>query len=152
MKCLFLMIIFLNRLAALPFCIIVPMEVNIHYLEVTPILLHTLRVGQRNAPKDTWIWDYVEQFQLAFSVQVNSVSPSLDGQWLASGSEDGSLKLWEVSTGRCLKTIQFEKPVKCCTWCPDNSVSIISVASGKSVFLLYSGGTSFPQFLCLSRP
>ncbi|XP_038283381.1 ribosome biogenesis protein BOP1 isoform X4 [Canis lupus familiaris] len=32
-----------------------------------------------------------------------SVSP--EGQWLASGSDDGSVRLWEVATARCMRTV-----------------------------------------------
>ena len=32
------------------------------------------------------------------------MAPHPGGQWLATGSADGTLKLWEVSTGRCCHT------------------------------------------------
>ena len=37
---------------------------------------------------------------------VNSVSFSPDGTKLASGSEDKTIKIWEVSTGQLLKTLE----------------------------------------------
>ena len=36
---------------------------------------------------------------------VNSVSFSPDGRTLASGSYDDTIRLWEVSTGRHLRTL-----------------------------------------------
>lgn len=38
--------------------------------------------------------------------EVNSVSLSADGQYALSGSDDETLKLWEVGSGRCLRTFE----------------------------------------------
>lgn len=40
--------------------------------------------------------------------RVHSVSPSADGRLVLSGSWDGTVRLWEASTGRCLRV--FEGP------------------------------------------
>jgi len=40
---------------------------------------------------------------------VNSVSFSPDGKLLASGSYDNTIKLWEVATGKLLKTLEGHK-------------------------------------------
>ncbi len=37
---------------------------------------------------------------------VNSVCLSSDGRWALSGSDDQALRLWEVSTGRCVRTFE----------------------------------------------
>lgn len=38
-----------------------------------------------------------------------SVAFCPDNQTLATGSEDGTIKLWNVKTGECLKTLEVEK-------------------------------------------
>ena len=37
---------------------------------------------------------------------VNSVSFSSDGRYVASGSRDGTVKIWEIQTNKCLSTLQ----------------------------------------------
>ncbi|MHC5719203.1 MAG: WD40 repeat domain-containing protein, partial [Nostoc sp.] len=40
---------------------------------------------------------------------VRTVAFSPNGQTLASGSEDQTIKLWNVDTGSCRKTVKIEK-------------------------------------------
>lgn len=41
---------------------------------------------------------------------VRAISFSPDGGTLISGSQDETIKLWDVSTGECLKTLLSERP------------------------------------------
>ncbi|XP_061597715.1 ribosome biogenesis protein bop1 [Cololabis saira] len=67
---------------------------------------------------------------------VRSISVSPSGQWLASGSDDGSVRVWEVSSSRCMKTIQVGGAVKSVAWNPNPSVCLLAVALESVVLVL----------------
>lgn len=69
-------------------------------------------------------------------VRCLSVDPT--GQWLASGSQDCCLRLWEVSTGRCMRILKFKFPVKDVAWNPNSSYSTVAAAVGSDVVVLNS--------------
>jgi ribosome biogenesis protein ERB1 len=73
----------------------------------------------------------------------NNMVRSLDvepkGQYLASGSDDGSMKVWEMSTGRCLKTWDMGGVVKSVAWCPNSALSLLAVAVETVVYLINTG-------------
>ena len=43
--------------------------------------------------------------QTGHNQKVNSVVFSPDNQWVASGSFDNTVKLWNLATGQCIKTL-----------------------------------------------
>ena len=60
-------------------------------------------------------------------VRTLSVEPK--GQFLASGSDDGTVKIWEIQTGYCHKTFVFGKTIiQSVAWCPNSSLSLLAVA------------------------
>ncbi|XP_068188592.1 ribosome biogenesis protein bop1 [Antennarius striatus] len=67
---------------------------------------------------------------------VRSISVSPSGQWLASGSDDGSVRFWEVCSSRCVKTVQVGGAVKSVSWNPNPSVSLLAVALDTVVLIL----------------
>jgi ribosome biogenesis protein ERB1 len=67
---------------------------------------------------------------------VRSVCPDGTGQWLATGSADGTTRVWEVVTGRCMKVWQFQDPVSCVSWCPDPKLELLAAAVGNKLVLL----------------
>ncbi|XP_041811583.1 ribosome biogenesis protein bop1 [Chelmon rostratus] len=67
---------------------------------------------------------------------VRSISVSPSGQWLASGSDDGSVRFWEVHSSRCLKTVQVGGAVKSVAWNPNPSVCLLAVALDSVVLIL----------------
>ena len=46
----------------------------------------------------------------------------------AIGSDDETIKFWEVSTGRCMKTIKMGGVVKRAVWSPNKSFCLVAVA------------------------
>ncbi|XP_066144637.1 ribosome biogenesis protein BOP1 homolog isoform X2 [Euwallacea fornicatus] len=77
------------------------------------------------------------------SDMVRSISVDKTGQYLLSGSDDCSIKIWEVNTGRCLKTIQTDSIVRCVEWCPNAALSLVLVATGNDVLLINPGVGDF---------
>ncbi|XP_014264973.3 ribosome biogenesis protein bop1 [Maylandia zebra] len=67
---------------------------------------------------------------------VRSISVSPSGQWLASGSDDGSVRFWEVCSSRCMKTVQVGGAVKSVAWNPNPSVCLLAVALDSVVLIL----------------
>ncbi|XP_041105087.1 ribosome biogenesis protein bop1 [Polyodon spathula] len=70
-------------------------------------------------------------------VRCISLSPS--GQWLASGSDDCTVRFWEVSTARCMKTVDVEGAVKSIAWNPNPALSLVAVSLERSVVVLNPG-------------
>ena len=56
------------------------------------------------------------------------VAVEAEGQWLASACSDNSVRLWEVATARCTRTLSFDnKPVQVC-FSPNTQHSILAIA------------------------
>uniref|UniRef100_A0A287B5J6 Ribosome biogenesis protein BOP1 n=2 Tax=Sus scrofa TaxID=9823 RepID=A0A287B5J6_PIG len=67
-------------------------------------------------------------------VRCLSVSPG--GQWLASGSDDGSVRLWEAATARCVRTVPVGGVVRSVAWNPQPAICLVAVAVEDTVLLL----------------
>jgi ribosome biogenesis protein ERB1 len=67
---------------------------------------------------------------------VRTLCTDNSGQWLLSGSADGTVKLWEVQTARCLYTWEIGEVVTCVSWCPNKELNVAAVAAGNRVLLL----------------
>jgi len=63
-----------------------------------------------------------------------SVDPS--GQWLVSGSEDKSIRFWEIATCRCMKVIRFDEEVRFVEWGQNSNLCILAVAVGKCLYIV----------------
>ncbi|CAK9313917.1 unnamed protein product [Citrullus colocynthis] len=70
---------------------------------------------------------------------VMSISTEANGQWIASGSLDGTVRIWEVETGRCLKVWELGEAVKYVAWNPRPDLPILAAAVGVDVLLLNTG-------------
>ncbi|XWK88901.1 MAG: hypothetical protein U7127_02215 [Phormidium sp.] len=42
--------------------------------------------------------------------QIRTLAFSIGGNAIASGSADGTIKIWDVQTGECLRTLQAKRP------------------------------------------
>ncbi|KAI8825959.1 NUC169 domain-containing protein, partial [Fimicolochytrium jonesii] len=62
------------------------------------------------------------------SARVRHFSMDPSGQWLASASDDSSVKLWEIVSGRCVSTWKFDEPVSMVAWNPNKSVALLAVS------------------------
>lgn len=70
---------------------------------------------------------------------VMSISTDSSGQWIASGSSDGTVRIWEVDTGRCLRIWELDEAVQHVAWNPSPELPILAVVAGADVFLLNAG-------------
>ncbi|XP_049935327.1 ribosome biogenesis protein BOP1 homolog, partial [Nymphaea colorata] len=66
---------------------------------------------------------------------VTSISIESSGQLIASGSIDGTVRIWEIETGRCLRDWKFDEPILHVAWNPISELPILAVA-GQDVVLL----------------
>ncbi|TEA37909.1 hypothetical protein DBR06_SOUSAS1410158, partial [Sousa chinensis] len=55
---------------------------------------------------------------------------------LCSGSDDGSVRLWEVASARCVRTVPVGGVVKSVAWNPRPTVCLVAVAVEDAVLLL----------------
>ncbi|KAK9506410.1 hypothetical protein O3M35_008360 [Rhynocoris fuscipes] len=67
---------------------------------------------------------------------VRSIAVDITGQYLASVSDDETLKIWEVNTGRCLNTVPLGSIGRCVVWCPSTRITLVAVAADKRLLLI----------------
>jgi len=70
-------------------------------------------------------------------IRTMSIEPT--GQFLASGSDDGTVRVWEVHTGYCMKKFEVGGVVRSLMWCPNKALSLLAVAVESKVLLINAG-------------
>ncbi|XP_043276869.1 ribosome biogenesis protein BOP1 homolog [Venturia canescens] len=70
---------------------------------------------------------------------IRSITVESRGQYIASGGDDMTLKIWEIATGRCVKTVPCGGVIRSVAWCPNEAISLIAVAADKKVLLVNPG-------------
>ncbi|XP_071697264.1 ribosome biogenesis protein BOP1 homolog [Rutidosis leptorrhynchoides] len=70
---------------------------------------------------------------------VLSICTDPTGQHIASGSHDGTVRIWEVETGRCIKIWELGEPVHHVAWNPLPEFPLLAVVMGQDVFILNTG-------------
>ncbi|KAM0791153.1 hypothetical protein ACM66B_005638 [Microbotryomycetes sp. NB124-2] len=70
-------------------------------------------------------------------VKVRCVSVDPTGMWVVTGAEDGEVRLWECSVGRCaMKWKLADGPITGVEWCPDKDKSLFAAAAPHKVHLI----------------
>lgn len=67
---------------------------------------------------------------------IRSISVHPQGKYLASGSDDHTVKIWEISTGRCLRSFDVEAAVKWVAWNPSNKLFLLAIVIENKVIFL----------------
>ncbi|KAJ1884650.1 Ribosome biogenesis protein erb1, partial [Kickxella alabastrina] len=73
---------------------------------------------------------------LGHTGRVRSISVDPTGLWLLSGSDDGTVRLWELVTGRCARIWNLGDVVHTVAWCPNAEVCVFAVAAGSRVAII----------------
>lgn len=73
---------------------------------------------------------------LGHSNQIRSVAFSPDGQVLASGSDDGTINLWDTATGALHQTLHVNGLIDCLEFAEDASYLITNLGTlgARSIF------------------
>ncbi|KAF2862754.1 BOP1NT-domain-containing protein [Piedraia hortae CBS 480.64] len=74
--------------------------------------------------------------------RVRSVSFDPSGTYMASGGDDGTVRIWEPLTGRQLWHTEFSEAVNCVAWRPGEACLILAACSGDEVHFI------IPTALC----
>ncbi|XP_071477793.1 ribosome biogenesis protein bop1-like [Diadema antillarum] len=67
---------------------------------------------------------------------IRSISVDPSGQWMASGSDDKTLRFWEVSTGRCMKTVDLPDTPVSVAWCPNPAVCLVAACAETMIYII----------------
>ncbi|XP_022112807.2 ribosome biogenesis protein BOP1 homolog [Pieris rapae] len=70
---------------------------------------------------------------------VRSVDFDPAGQYALTAGEDGTVRVWEVASGRCLRTLALGEPAAVARWTPVGGLSLVAAAAGARLLLLNPG-------------
>ncbi|KAJ2554321.1 Ribosome biogenesis protein erb1 [Coemansia sp. RSA 1933] len=68
--------------------------------------------------------------------RVRSISVDPSGLWLLSGSDDGTVRLWELVSGRCAGIWDLKEVVHMVAWNPNPDLCMFAAAAGSRVVLV----------------
>ena len=70
--------------------------------------------------------------------RVRSLAIDSSGTWLASGGDDGTVRLWELLSARQIWKVKLEdeEAVDVVRWRPGKDVMILSAAAGENIYLM----------------
>jgi WD40 repeat protein len=66
--------------------------------------------------------------------EVTSLSITRDGRWLLSSGNDGTLRLWDLASGKTIRVMQrqYARPIKAAVITPDGSVAVSATGNERS--------------------
>src|SRR5207245_1850062 len=67
-------------------------------------------------------------------VRTASISPM--GTHVVSGSDDHTVRLWEVDTGRCVRVWKFHADIQCVRWNTNAGLNLFAVAVDDEVWMV----------------
>ncbi|KAL3489772.1 NUC169 domain-containing protein [Aspergillus germanicus] len=69
--------------------------------------------------------------------RVRSLAVDPTGIWLATGGDDGTVRVWELLTGRQLWSVKLadDEPVNVVRWRPGKDAVVLAAAAGDDIFL-----------------
>lgn len=70
--------------------------------------------------------------------RVRTVTVSPEGQWIATGSDDKTVRVWEVDTGRCVRVIQAGNVVDRVAWNPNPEIPMLAYAIDGKLMLVHT--------------
>ncbi|KAL8709130.1 MAG: hypothetical protein Q9225_007502 [Loekoesia sp. 1 TL-2023] len=84
--------------------------------------------------------------------RVRSLAVDPSGVWLASGGDDGTIRIWELLTGRQLWHVKIspDEAINVVRWRPGTDAVIISAAAGENLYFIIPPIIS-PEFESQSR-
>ncbi|XP_013161901.1 PREDICTED: ribosome biogenesis protein BOP1 homolog [Papilio xuthus] len=98
-------------------------------------------VPQLPAPRDLQPFPTGEVLQFrGHAGLVRSADFDPAGQYVVSGGDDGTVRIWEASSGRCLRTVELGEPVRLVEWTPVGGLTLVGAAAGRRLLLLNPGG------------
>lgn len=71
--------------------------------------------------------------------RIRSIAMDPTGHWLVSASEDKTIRLWEVFTGRCIRQWTAPVVVTHVAWNPNPDLHVISACADEHLLFIYPG-------------
>ncbi|KAL6922586.1 hypothetical protein FSST1_006612 [Fusarium sambucinum] len=114
---------------------------------------------QQHTFKTSWLdlpvpedWDACVHTLEGHRTSVSNLAFSGNGQWLASASDDCTLKIWDVATGVCLQTTTYPNDyVQAVAFSPDSSC-LVSWASNYTIDFWDTTSTEFKKIHTVNTP
>ncbi|PVU95024.1 hypothetical protein BB559_002848 [Furculomyces boomerangus] len=82
---------------------------------------------------------------------VRSISVDHSGTWLLTGSDDNTVRLYEVLTGYCVKVWKFDDAVSSVAWNPNKEICMFVVAVGEKLHFIIPKLVADPNCLIVSE-